>query len=369
MGLPVVAPALPGNVELLGAGDPRADRAARRRGALRRRARGAGRATPERRAAIGAAHRERALGRAVGARDGATPTARSTTRCSSGAPGARARGPGRRRPAPAALPRRDRAAARRSCRSSSRASTTAATCRECLEPIRAQTWPEIEVIVVDDASTDPDTHEVLDALEAADGVAGDPACERNGGPSRARNAGHRRARAGATCCPSTPTTCCSRTRSSASSSSSPRRGEQVGFVYPNLQYFGTRRDYFEAPPYNLYCAALGNYCDTCSLVDRSVYDAGLRFAEDIVLGHEDWDFALQLAERGILGEPVARPGAALPQAGLHALGRASSTPRRRSTTRSAARHPELFGDDARLGAAAARRRPAGRRSRRAGRPA
>ena len=34
-------------------------------------------------------------------------------------------------------------------------------------------------------------------------------------------------------------------------------GETVGFVYPNLQYFGNRRDYFEAPDYNLFCAARG----------------------------------------------------------------------------------------------------------------
>ena len=50
-----------------------------------------------------------------------------------------------------------------------------------------------------------------------------------------------------------------------------------------------------------------NYCDTCSLYDRAVFDAGLRYAEDILLGHEDWDLALRLASSGIRGEPAAGP--------------------------------------------------------------
>ena len=29
-------------------------------------------------------------------------------------------------------------------------------------------------------------------------------------------------------------------------------GERVGFIYPNVQYFGNRNDFFQAPEYNLY---------------------------------------------------------------------------------------------------------------------
>jgi hypothetical protein len=35
-----------------------------------------------------------------------------------------------------------------------------------------------------------------------------------------------------------------------------------------------------------------------------VFELGLSYAEEIVFGHEDWDFFLQLAERGIRGEPA-----------------------------------------------------------------
>src|SRR5262249_55072386 len=36
-------------------------------------------------------------------------------------------------------------------------------------------------------------------------------------------------------------------------------------------------------------------------------DAGLRYSAEIELGHEDWDFALQLAARGVIGEPSREP--------------------------------------------------------------
>jgi hypothetical protein len=38
------------------------------------------------------------------------------------------------------------------------------------------------------------------------------------------------------------------------------------------------------------------------MFDRRVFTAGIRYAEDIVFGHEDWDLVLQMAERGIEGE-------------------------------------------------------------------
>ncbi len=79
-------------------------------------------------------------------------------------------------------------------------------------------------------------------------------------------------------------------------------GERVGFIYPNLQYFGNRTDYFEAPSYNLHSLLQHNYCDTSSLIDREILDRGFRYPEDVVLGHEDWDLVLSLAEHGIYGE-------------------------------------------------------------------
>jgi hypothetical protein len=83
--------------------------------------------------------------------------------------------------------------------------------------------------------------------------------------------------------------------------------EDVGFVYPNPQHFGNRHDYFEAPAYNLHLLLSDNYCAATSLFDRRVFDAGVRYPEDVVFGHEDWDLVLQMAERGICGVPADGP--------------------------------------------------------------
>ena len=167
---------------------------------------------------------------------------------------------------------------------------------------------------------------MLDELERSDDVTVVRMRE-NGGPSRARNAALERVHAAATSCRSTPTTCCCRTRSSGCVEQLRGAGEQVGFIYPNLQYFGNREDYFEAPDWNLYALLQRNYCDVCSLFDRDVFDAGERFDESIRLGHEDWEFVLRLAARGVRGEPRAaarRCATASP---------ASTAPTRSSTAR------------------------------------
>ena len=88
-----------------------------------------------------------------------------------------------------------------------------------------------------------------------------------------------------------------------------RAPETVGFIYPRVQHFGNRHDFYEPPAYNLDALLANNYCAAASLFDRRVFDAGIRYAEDIKFGHEDWDLVLQMAEHGIEGE--AAEGGAL----------------------------------------------------------
>src|SRR5581483_2208205 len=173
---------------------------------------------------------------------------------------------------------------------------------ECLASVRAQTYPDIETIVVDDGSTDPDTRDVLDRLEDADDLRL-IRLERNSGPSAARN----RAIDACTGRYVLPLDADNQLVPDALDKLVGQlqlAGETVGFVYQNLQHFGNREDYFEAPDYNLHTLLALNYCDTSSLIDREVFDAGIRFDEDVVDGHEDWDFFLNLAERDVHGEPA-----------------------------------------------------------------
>jgi hypothetical protein len=173
---------------------------------------------------------------------------------------------------------------------------------ECIASIRRQSYPAIETIVADDASAEPETIEALDLLEHEEGVTV-VRLLRNSGPSAARNAAVSRAQ-GRYVLPLDADNVLEDDAVERLVEQLQGAGEEVGFIYPNVQYFGNRNDYFQAPDYNLYALLRGNFCDTCSLIDRDVFDAGLRYPEDILLGHEDWDFALALAARGVRGEPA-----------------------------------------------------------------
>ena len=172
----------------------------------------------------------------------------------------------------------------------------------CLAAIGAQTYPAVEIVVVDDASTDPGTLAVIAGLDPSDSlqVIRQPV---NRGPSAARNAALDVAR-GRYVLPVDADNLLLPGAIEQLVGQLQVAGETVGFIYPNPQYFGNRDEYFEAPDYNVYALMRANYCDTCSLFDRDIFAAGVRFAEDIELGHEDWDLMLQLAARGVGGQPA-----------------------------------------------------------------
>jgi glycosyltransferase involved in cell wall biosynthesis len=175
----------------------------------------------------------------------------------------------------------------------------------CVDSVQAQTYPNLELIVVDDASTQSTAGPVLDELEARDGVTV-VRLTRNGGPSHARNVGLEQC-SGRYVLPVDSDNLLFTDTVEKLVEQLSVAGEEVGFIYPNLQYFGNREDYYEAPEYNLYTLLHGNFCDTCSLLDSQIFDAGIRYSEEIKLGHEDWDFVLRLAAHGIRGEAAHGP--------------------------------------------------------------
>ena len=176
---------------------------------------------------------------------------------------------------------------------------------ECVESVRAQTYPAIETIVVDDASTESDAQALLDELGRAEDVTVLRLAD-NGGPSKARNAGLEHC-GGRYVFPLDSDNVLLPDAVERLVVQLSEAGEEVGFIYPNIQFFGNREDYYEVAQYNLHTLMHGNFCDTCSLLDREVFDAGERYAEDIRLGHEDWEFALRLAARGVRGEAARGP--------------------------------------------------------------
>ena len=173
---------------------------------------------------------------------------------------------------------------------------------ECVDAVRAQTHQAVETIVVDDASTDRETIAAIDELDR-DADTTVVRLSENGGPSRARNAALELCR-GRYVLPVDADNVLLPNAIERLVEQIKGAGEEVGFIYPNLQYFGNREDYFEAPEWDLYGLMQRNVCDVCSLFDRDLFDAGERFDESIRLGHEDWEFVLRLAARGVRGEPA-----------------------------------------------------------------
>lgn len=175
---------------------------------------------------------------------------------------------------------------------------------DCIEAVRAQSYPEIELIVVDDCSTEPGTEAVLEELAKAARTTV-LRMEENGGPSKARNAALEHC-SGRYILPVDADNLLLPNAVEKLVEQLSAADEDIGFIYPNLQFFGNREDYYEVPEYNVHTLLYGNFCDTCSLYDRAVFDAA-RYSEGIKLGHEDWEFTLRLAELGIRGEAAHGP--------------------------------------------------------------
>jgi glycosyltransferase involved in cell wall biosynthesis/GT2 family glycosyltransferase len=174
--------------------------------------------------------------------------------------------------------------------------------RECVAAIRAQTYPELEMIVCDDASTDLETTSYLEELALEPDIRL-KRLPQNSGPSAARNRAIEHA-TGRYILPVDADNLLLPDAVERLVAQLQGAGERVGYIYQGLQFFGNREDYFEPPAFNAWLLARQNFVDTCALIDRQVFDAGLRYPEDIVFGHEDWDFFLTLASHGIVGEPA-----------------------------------------------------------------
>lgn len=171
---------------------------------------------------------------------------------------------------------------------------------ECIRSIKTQTLPPARIVVVDDGSDDDETIEALARLEGDPDVTvlRQPA---NAGPSAARN----RALAELDTSYVLPVDADDQLlpdaleRMLAQIEAAP---ENVGFIYPHAQHIGNRSDFVQLPAYNLWLLMEENYCPAPALFDRRLFEAGgVEYPEEIVVGHEDWDLILQLAERGIYG--------------------------------------------------------------------
>lgn len=171
---------------------------------------------------------------------------------------------------------------------------------EAIESVLAQTYSRVEVVVVDDGSTD-DTAAV--AQRYADrGVR--YVAQKNSGPAAARNVGGRQAKgelimfldADDKLEPTYVEECMAALESD----------HEAGFAYTQVRLFGREQLVSHFPTYSVRRLAVGNYIHASMLMRRAVVER-FQYDETMRQGWEDWDFILTLAEHGVTGVLVDRP--------------------------------------------------------------
>lgn len=168
-----------------------------------------------------------------------------------------------------------------------------ATLDEAVQSALAQTWDDLEVVIVDDGSDDPATTALLDA-------AGWPRTrvirQANAGPAAARNAAIR-ASTGEYILPLDAD---DRIEPSyvAKAVAILRERPEVGVVYCKAERFGAASGPWELPPYNIRELAIDNVIFVTSLFRRVDWERVGGFNERLRHGVEDYDFWLKLVGLG-----------------------------------------------------------------------
>lgn len=205
----------------------------------------------------------------------------------------------------------------------------------------AQTHQATQVIVVDDASDDAETEAALARVEAWPGV-DVVRLATNSGPSAARNIALDRLDPGINyVLPLDADDMLLPEAVESMVADLEASDDDVGFIYPRLQHFGNRHDSYDPPDFNPYLLMLNNYCASSSLFDARIFSGGVRYAEALRVGHEDWDLVLSLISRNVKGRRSRIPTLLYRKQGFSRVDLDHLS--QRSTQQAARkRHPELF---------------------------
>lgn len=174
-----------------------------------------------------------------------------------------------------------------------------ATIGQTVASVQTQTWPRVEIVVVDDGSTDPATIAVLDALTGIRLVR-----QQNAGLPAARNAGF----AAATGDFFLPLDADDWLEADAIEEllSALKENPGAAFAYSHLKLEGEASGLL-VKSYNFFEQLFLNQMPYCLLLPRSVVNAVGGYDESMRKGYEDWEFNIRLGARGFFGHVVPRP--------------------------------------------------------------
>ena len=164
---------------------------------------------------------------------------------------------------------------------------------EAIESVLAQTCREVEIIVINDGSTDPATVRVLKQLSYPNVTI---IHSENRGVSAARNLGIERAR-GKYILPLDADDKIGSTYIEKAAAILEQRPE-IGIVYCEAEFFGNKTGKWHLPPYKFPDVLIYPRIFCSSLFRRSDWVTVGGFSTDMRYGWEDFDFWLSLIERG-----------------------------------------------------------------------
>ena len=174
-----------------------------------------------------------------------------------------------------------------------------ATLAQTVASVRVQTWANLEIIVVDDGSTELNTSAVLAALENVTIVK-----QPNSGLPAARNAGFREARgdyvlpldADDWLEPMALEVMINELKSSV----------QASFVFCDLQLEGEASGVLQKH-YNFFEQLSLNQLPYCLLMPKRIWSEAGGYDETMRQGYEDWEFNIRLGTLGYFGQRIAQP--------------------------------------------------------------
>ena len=169
-----------------------------------------------------------------------------------------------------------------------------------LESVRAQTFGDLEIIVVDDGSTDPETRALLDTL------GGDVRVVRqeNRGLADARNAGFRAARGDYVL----PLDCDDWIDSTllAKGVAILRERPDIAYVFAHIALEGEKNGVLRKD-FNAFEQMFLNQLPYCLLIRRRVWESLDGYDKTLRVGYEDWEFNIRAAAHGQYGLAIPEP--------------------------------------------------------------
>lgn len=175
--------------------------------------------------------------------------------------------------------------------------------REAVESVVGQTFPDWEVVIVDDGSPD-ETAQIAAELIRRHGERIRLLQQANGGVARARNAGIAAARGDYIL----PLDADDRLHAEmlAETVRLLESDPGVAIAYTDYEFFGISTRSVQVPEFDFEGLCRGNHITATALFRREAWESTGGYNPNMVWGHEDWDLWIGCAERGYLPRRVPR---------------------------------------------------------------